>query len=675
LFKEIFDVGFDTEESDNGGVAVEARPGSTVTHDFNKHACDGDAFHVPVLTGVVCFGTLSHSHLHQILRNVRGGGVCSMPEVSELGKFSLAKLKTVDPAFGHAAETGLLWDILSWAIEVEEPEGCGIIQSAMNSKNAMFLMRHEMQALASVLDYTYATAVAERALSLDAARRKLKVTCPEFAADKDFLELYRYVIDAGSGSAGFLPDLRAFHERFVDPKVRRIRLSDFAIMNMLPVDMPYLKIAGIKHAYACDAKYVRHGFCEVLSPKAVRDVVSKPSLKAIAADAEQLLDFFHRSCWPADRVKGVLAAVAVPAVAAENAITLKSNRLKFLCNLDKDVFGIVVGSLPEASRRPSLLEACGLAYLRMRQLFPEVSFQSYPHALPTTAVAVQDRSPQACLQLCPKVLTYVNGKPVTTQETLVVGASLEVFDWATHMDTSEVLDHITCEAARSAIICAIETLRQQTRCSRADVHILRGGDHKTAVRAVAARLLSKGELIIAPVVRQPQQVMQNCCQGWAPRVTVRRGDGEATTMFMCVPASAPQRRPAAIARSVEEWDAAESAVAENSTARFCDHDWKATHFLWPFWVVRRSDSGSGTNCKLQWVTVNTVHAGSEKAIMPEAIVNAYDVSLPVLVNTEDIRKGDELVCHWPDLSSRAPKRAQPKYTVSTWASQVKKQKH
>ena len=156
-------------------------------------------------------------------------------------------------------------------------------------------------------------------------------------------------------------------------------------------------------------------------------------------------------------------------------------------------------------------------------------------------------------------------------------------------------------------------------------------------------------------------------------MTVRRGDGEATTMFMCVPASAPQRRPAAIARSVEEWDAAESAVAENSTARFCDHDWKATHFLWPFWVVRRSDSGSGTNCKLQWVTVNTVHTGSEKPIIPEAVVNAYDVTLPVLINTEDVRKGDELVCHWP-VAFTAPKRAPPKYTVSTWASQVKRPK-
>ena len=118
LFKDIYGVGFDAEESNNGGVVVEATPGSTVLHDFNKKACDGDPFNVPVLTGLISYGSLSHSHLHQCLRNIRGGGVCLVQEVSESGKFSLAKLKTADPAFGHAAETGLCWDILSYAIEV-----------------------------------------------------------------------------------------------------------------------------------------------------------------------------------------------------------------------------------------------------------------------------------------------------------------------------------------------------------------------------------------------------------------------------------------------------------------------------------------------------------------------------------------------------------------------------
>ncbi len=75
---------------------------------------------------------------------------------SESGKYSLAKLRAADPSFSRAAETGLLWDILSCAIEDEEPDGCAIIQAAMNAKNSLFLMRHEMQALAALVQYTHA---------------------------------------------------------------------------------------------------------------------------------------------------------------------------------------------------------------------------------------------------------------------------------------------------------------------------------------------------------------------------------------------------------------------------------------------------------------------------------------------------------------------------------------
>ena len=183
LFKEILDVGFDAEESDNGGIVVEARPGSRAVHDFNREACDGDPFHVPVVTGWIAFGSLSHSHLHQTLCNIRGGGVCTVEVASEAGKYSLVKLRAANPSFSRAAETGLLWDILSSAIEDEEPDGCAIIQAAMNAKNSLFLMRHEMQALAALVQYTHSAAVAARALSLDSARRKLKATCPDFASD------------------------------------------------------------------------------------------------------------------------------------------------------------------------------------------------------------------------------------------------------------------------------------------------------------------------------------------------------------------------------------------------------------------------------------------------------------------------------------------------------------
>jgi hypothetical protein len=83
--------------------------------DFNKAACDGDDFHAPVVAGIISFGTLSHSHLHQVLKNIRA----SMPGTAKAildsnGKYSLSKLRAVDLAFAAAVDTGLQWDILAW---------------------------------------------------------------------------------------------------------------------------------------------------------------------------------------------------------------------------------------------------------------------------------------------------------------------------------------------------------------------------------------------------------------------------------------------------------------------------------------------------------------------------------------------------------------------------------
>ncbi len=145
-------------------------------------------------------------------------------------------------------------------------------------------------------------------------------------------------------------------------------------------------------------------------------------------------------------------------------------------------------------------------------------------------------------------------------------------------------------------------------------------------------------------------------------------------MFLCAPAPFPMKHQTALARSVDEWAAA-SAVAEDGKPRFCGHDWKSSRFPWPFWAVRRLVSDAGTNCKLARVTVNTVRTGSDKFIIPEAVVDAYDVSLPVLINTVDINRCDELVAHWPSIGTAPKKKQGPKYTVQTWANPASKKQN
>ncbi|MCP4240654.1 MAG: hypothetical protein GY772_08835, partial [bacterium] len=149
-------------------------------------------------------------------KNIKAGVAGRIPQIcSPDGRFSIDRLRAVDAPFAIACECGLLWEILSPAIMVEEPEACTIIQAALNSKNGLFLVAHEMQALASLSRICFTFAVAERHLNFEAARAKLRETMPAFAQDEHFPDLFRFVVDLGASSGPFLQDLRDFHEKWV----------------------------------------------------------------------------------------------------------------------------------------------------------------------------------------------------------------------------------------------------------------------------------------------------------------------------------------------------------------------------------------------------------------------------------------------------------------------------
>ena len=70
LTSKILAVGFDAVEADANGVLVEQKPGSTHTADAKKRFANGDELLAPILDGVVSYGTLSHSTLNQLMRNI-----------------------------------------------------------------------------------------------------------------------------------------------------------------------------------------------------------------------------------------------------------------------------------------------------------------------------------------------------------------------------------------------------------------------------------------------------------------------------------------------------------------------------------------------------------------------------------------------------------------------------
>ena len=60
------------------------------------------------------FGSLSHSHLNQVLKNVAGGVKYDLPSiVGPDGTLHLDLLAARDPAFAEHVRNGLLWEVLA----------------------------------------------------------------------------------------------------------------------------------------------------------------------------------------------------------------------------------------------------------------------------------------------------------------------------------------------------------------------------------------------------------------------------------------------------------------------------------------------------------------------------------------------------------------------------------
>jgi hypothetical protein len=204
LLKDIVESGFCKEEAVSGGVLVQAKPGSTEIHDFNVNACKGSPTMSPLVKGqLLGFGSLTHSHLQQILKNMNSELHLGVEKICDRdGMVSLTPLEKHDPVFALYARQGLMWIVLSSAIN-DDLEALDVIQAAANCKNSMAMVPHEMECIAKVSALcSKSSAVAER-LSFETVRDQLVATLKGMAYDPDFQHLFALVVNLGGDNGPF----------------------------------------------------------------------------------------------------------------------------------------------------------------------------------------------------------------------------------------------------------------------------------------------------------------------------------------------------------------------------------------------------------------------------------------------------------------------------------------
>jgi hypothetical protein len=220
LLSEILVSGFDPAEADCNGVLVQEKPGDTTICDYNVQACEGNDQLASSVEGLaVTYGSLSHSHLNQVFKNILARlPIAGTKITNQGGCLDVSILEEKDPAFAKCCREGILWDILSHKIQTEEPEALNIVQAACNSKNAIALIPHEMEAISSLSRLCKGSLAVAGQLNFAAAKNQLALTLPGMTEDPDFLHMFRFVIDLGGDASTFIPDLKEFTGKFLNPQ-------------------------------------------------------------------------------------------------------------------------------------------------------------------------------------------------------------------------------------------------------------------------------------------------------------------------------------------------------------------------------------------------------------------------------------------------------------------------
>ena len=254
--------GWDPDEADHQAVCVQINPDTDYGKeliDFNKvlheDACFARATSTPEVAAA------SHSHLNLALHNVAHGAEISLSGLKDYckqGKLSLELVGNVDPEMMAHAQRGLLWEVLSYKMEEEEPTAFDKLQSALNAKNNQALVEHEMEVLNGLMNVIRDTGagLADQFNWRMVQSKLLGSGNTVVAESPEFLALCQVVFNALGGASAeegcynHWAELKHWHETIINPMTRKVRLQAIAKLAAVPVIFPRVRNALFRLAYS-----------------------------------------------------------------------------------------------------------------------------------------------------------------------------------------------------------------------------------------------------------------------------------------------------------------------------------------------------------------------------------------------------------------------------------------
>ena len=627
------------DEANHGAVCIQEKPGQTRFYKYNLAKTQGDAKLAKMTDDLLAYGSVGSSHINQVLRNVNGSALAeSAPDAVRDNKTLCVNLVGAhDPAMKVACGRGLRWEVLSYKLEEEEPDGVSVIVAALNEVSLAQMADHEMQHIRTLAEFCKTEANTAGQVCLDAIRTRLRASGGAALADSlGMLSLFQFVVEQGGAAAnGFVEPLVEFHEKFVNPKVRRLREYHFRLVCGLPHPLP--RLALLAAAYGQKKEKIRDGWIDYFGPLQITEIMKEPNRASLEL-ANDILVCFH----------GTYASKGAYAEMDNGDRVVLLGRLDMdvgRCLLVRDGFSLDAKSLNAVAFKhdTNIRALVGSDPAVIAKLPPP-----WPNPNPTDAAHDGKASCAGGLDkaILPQVIEYDgNGKAQNKQSEVSREAAVKDVDMTGETTSAEVQSEID----KSSLFWALHKVHSMFAVQSKDTFRVQQEGTKCSFKVHAKTALAVGSFFMAPLVPSMQSI--GCDSSHPHRVqTELSGPKGKFCISPCI--RPPTDKLSPCIRPVELW-------------------------MVPFWLVRRSGNRDECNVEMTKVSLDLVllAAASAKPFKLEAdrMMGDARFMIPVLSNHVAIKEKDEIVLFWTKLDANKDKNKR----VRTWlddAAQSSKKK-
>ena len=334
--------GYDVIEANTNGVAVQQKPASSggagkgyqeafslslkVDHDIAEFGPGG--------TNAI-LGSLSHSHLNCVARNVLAGlrgCECMEPTVvgkrkalkctckarpilDENGNYCMDLLQGHDRDWWLDIQTGLEWEELHWKMDEEEPDVALVIAVSLNKKNAVAMETGHCEIFTAMANLLNPDPMNGNIVEFEPVRDQLIDLYGSSVNNLDLVFVFRFAMAAGGKGSIWLQRLSNFTTIFVNQKKRKMQMAVYAQIAPYPVAVPGIKNACLKwswhqpprlgwcvippdisHRFNDESKYE---WCDIMTALeevfgAIYDVASAVIEKSAVAECDKVK---KTTCW------------------------------------------------------------------------------------------------------------------------------------------------------------------------------------------------------------------------------------------------------------------------------------------------------------------------------------------------------------------------------------------